>query len=100
MARVTGLEPATSGVTGRHSNRLSYTRAAALCQRYVVGVRLRGSRKAVKHDGTARPKIWRVCPGMVYLVGGEAARECALDGAVEYERRRCAAASMPLPAVR
>ena len=26
MARVTGLEPATSGVTGRHSNRLSYTR--------------------------------------------------------------------------
>ena len=28
MARVTGLEPATSGVTGRHSNQLSYTRAA------------------------------------------------------------------------
>ncbi len=27
MARVTGLEPATSGVTGRHSNHLSYTRA-------------------------------------------------------------------------
>jgi hypothetical protein len=27
VARVTGLEPATSGVTGRHSNRLSYTRA-------------------------------------------------------------------------
>jgi hypothetical protein len=25
---VTGLEPATSGVTGRHSNQLSYTRAA------------------------------------------------------------------------
>ncbi len=30
MARVTGLEPATSGVTGRHSNRLSYTRAPTL----------------------------------------------------------------------
>jgi hypothetical protein len=29
MARVTGLEPATSGVTGRHSNQLSYTRAYA-----------------------------------------------------------------------
>ena len=28
VARVTGLEPATSGVTGRHSNQLSYTRAA------------------------------------------------------------------------
>jgi hypothetical protein len=26
---VTGLEPATSGVTGRHSNRLSYTRVSA-----------------------------------------------------------------------
>ena len=26
MARATGLEPATSGVTGRHSNRLSYAR--------------------------------------------------------------------------
>ncbi len=26
MARLTGLEPATSGVTGRHSNQLSYSR--------------------------------------------------------------------------
>jgi hypothetical protein len=29
MAGVTGLEPATSGVTGRRSNRLSYTPLAA-----------------------------------------------------------------------
>jgi hypothetical protein len=27
MARVTGLEPAASGVTGQRSNQLSYTRA-------------------------------------------------------------------------
>ena len=27
MARLTGLEPATSGVTGRHSNQLSYNRS-------------------------------------------------------------------------
>ena len=28
MARLTGLEPATPGVTGRYSNRLSYNRAS------------------------------------------------------------------------
>ena len=40
MARVTGLEPATSGVTGRHSNQLSYTRAflsEAACAPFVSG---------------------------------------------------------------
>ena len=31
LARVTGLEPATSGVTGRHSNQLSYARAGGRC---------------------------------------------------------------------
>ena len=30
MARVTGLEPAASGVTGQRSNQLSYTRIHAL----------------------------------------------------------------------
>jgi hypothetical protein len=50
MARVTGLEPATSGVTGRHSNQLSYTRASNVGQTRVVGVRLRGSPESVKRD--------------------------------------------------
>jgi hypothetical protein len=39
MARVTGLEPATSGVTGRHSNRLSYTRAYSVLANLDVLVR-------------------------------------------------------------
>ena len=37
MARATGLEPATSGVTGRHSNQLSYARAAR-CQNSIGGL--------------------------------------------------------------
>ncbi len=46
---MTGLEPATSGVTGRHSNRLSYTRALDVgAGRRVVGGELRGSMGSVK----------------------------------------------------
>src|SRR5262245_19671423 len=36
MARVTGLEPAASGVTGRRSNQLSYTRLSPGTGRAVV----------------------------------------------------------------
>ena len=31
LARWTGLEPATTGVTGRYSNQLSYHRASLFC---------------------------------------------------------------------
>ncbi len=33
MARLTGLEPATPGVTGRYSNQLSYNRAISRSHR-------------------------------------------------------------------
>ena len=36
VARLTGLEPATSGVTGQHSNQLSYNRATRLGSRSAV----------------------------------------------------------------
>ena len=38
MAGVTGLEPATSGVTGRRSNRLSYTPYEAALRAAVAGL--------------------------------------------------------------
>ncbi len=53
MARVTGLEPATSGVTGQHSNQLSYTRAF-LSNQFIIGSRgrVRGSYVYVKQTYT------------------------------------------------
>jgi hypothetical protein len=58
MARVTGLEPATSGVTGRHSNRLSYTRALTLQQ--MCGVVGRG----IKGFGMACQAVRRLNKGI------------------------------------
>ena len=74
MARVTGLEPATSGVTGRHSNRLSYTRAlkaVGLADRF-VGRCLRGSVLSVKRPGA---------------YSGESAAGISYDGAIAAHQR-------------
>jgi hypothetical protein len=42
MARLTGLEPATPGVTGRYSNQLSYNRASGSVDRKTDMARLTG----------------------------------------------------------
>ena len=39
VARLTGLEPATPGVTGRYSNQLSYNRACAFRHAHFSGTR-------------------------------------------------------------
>ena len=56
VARETGLEPATSGVTGRRSNQLSYSRSSgSAAQR---GVRLEGSSGIVKQQ---KPQLRTAC---------------------------------------
>ena len=53
MARRTGLEPATPGVTGRYSNQLSYHRASAY--------RLPGVWIYYESGGAASSGVWRAC---------------------------------------
>ena len=48
MAGVTGLEPATSGVTGRRSNQLSYTPAAVAPRRRQILCPTRGVNAAMQ----------------------------------------------------
>ncbi len=81
MARLTGLEPATSGVTGRHSNQLSYNRSL-YAPASELGLLLGGPRAPVKRD---RDDFRRIESGPVARQGGAdaprrlAARECRLN---------------------
>ena len=53
MARETGLEPATSGVTGRRSNQLSYSPTA------LVGARLRDRAAAQASQVIPEASLWK-----------------------------------------
>ncbi len=44
---LTGLEPAASGVTDRHSNRLSYNPKTTFCQPNLLGHTLTGNRTPI-----------------------------------------------------
>ncbi len=64
MARVTGLEPAASGVTGRRSNQLSYTRVAipSLSGRRVVYARPRPWSSAFRGIVQAQCAVCPIAP--------------------------------------
>ena len=62
MARLTGLEPATPGVTGRYSNQLSYNRAYVRPALPNVRVLIGTPRAAVKRIPRPKPcKMNAVC---------------------------------------
>ena len=96
MARLTGLEPATPGVTGRYSNRLSYNRAMAVCYRTDPGAS-RGELTA--DDGMLKRLMAPARPARIAAVrsplkrqkpphGGGFWKSGAVDGARTRDPRR------------
>jgi hypothetical protein len=86
VARETGLEPATFGVTGRRSNQLSYSRISAGRSPLNAGVRVAADPGQVKRR--APSFLWEVS-GACFLPGtGEANCPFAPDAGTE-PRRSC-----------
>lgn len=75
VARLTGLEPATPGVTGRYSNQLSYNRAAPNLFGVSRGLCLGfGGVKPILRESAVAARAGRDCVSGARMVGCERRR--------------------------
>ena len=95
MARSTGLEPATSGVTGRHSNQLSYDRAVS-CN--MIGNMILPAPSQAGYSSLISRRDRRVCLPCLTRRNRRAAACCcavASGGQSGRRRRRSSGRTMP-----
>jgi hypothetical protein len=69
MARETGLEPATSGVTGRRSNQLSYSRSACELSFGATWALYRGAIWCCKAGTNNFPRLFNICGAHGHIMG-------------------------------